>query len=278
MENVTKTLSFILQDAIRGLDCLKSSTWFVIVLETFAYMLLIGRLLHDSMTQSVMTQQMIGFLASAADIMEFFTLFEEEKVLQDNTATLFVLLFWTFSFLQFIPIWGSHNLGKTETEHKNQLCQKTDDETENENDIHTEIMLLRYALYRLAKKRYRNIDLKAEKEKLEKRRQTISDGKHFGWFFCKWFDDSELAPNMLSDSTDRYEAGFSYVFQDGPFLVLRVFLILRLNLFTQSLLFFTLKNFTLSILLLTKFKCDFMNFLSFSLLLTLIMIIVGIID
>ena len=228
----------------------------MVVLETFAYVLLIGRLLHDSMTQSVMTQQMLGFLASSADIMEFFSLFEEEKVAQNSKATLFVLLFWTFSFFQFIPIWGSHKLGKTETKLKALPFDTENNDKENDNENNKR--------------------------------------KYYLPFFqneCSWyFDDSQPASDDVpkccpwycanrdkNDSTERYETGLAYVFQDGPFLVLRVYFIFTLNLFTQSMLFFSLKNVAVSVLLLSKFKCDFFNFLSLSIQIAVIVIIVGIV-
>ena len=249
----TKTL---LQDAIRSLDCLKSSTWFVVVLETFAYVLLIGRLLHDSMTQSVMTQQMIGFLASSADIMEFFSLFEEEKVAQNSKATLFVLVFWTFSFFQFIPIWGSHKLGKTETK----LKALPFDTEENKRKYYL-------PFYR---HQFEN-ECSCNCDDSQPAAYNVPD------LYCLRYCVNTQPAHYIGDSTERYETGFAYVFQDGPFLVLRVYFILSLNLFTQSMFFFSLKNFALSVLLLSKFKCDFFNFLSLSIQIAVIVIIVGIV-
>lgn len=188
------------EDEIQGLNSLESSTWFLALLEIFAYIILIGRLFHDSLTQKILTQQMIGFLTNASDIFELFSLFDEEKVIEDGDATLMVLFFWTISFIQFIPIWGSHNLGKTETQHRD---------------------------------------------------QDVKDKKFFIPFCncsCRRYDDGN------KDSTEIYETGFSWAFQDCQFLILRLFCMFQLNLYTHSVIFYSLKNISLTILLFLKFK------------------------
>ena len=177
----------------------RSSTWFVMLLEIFAYILLIGRLLHDSVTQKVLTQQMIGFLTNASDIFELFSLFDEKQIIENSDATVYVLIFWTFSFFQFIPIFGSHNLGETNKKHRE----------ENEND--------------------------------QKYYIPLCDCR------CGCFEDDD------EESTEKYETGFAWVFQDGPFLILRLYLIFKFNLYTQSLIFYALKNVSLTILLIVKY-------------------------
>ena len=192
-------------------------------MEMLAYIILIGRLLHDSVTQKVLIQHMIGFLTSASDIFELFSLFEETKVIEDSKATLFVLIFWTFSLLQFIPIWGSHNLGNTETDH---------------------------------------------------RKQKYDDKKHY-MFLCSCDD---IFDDAREGATETYEAGFAWVFQDGPFLALRVYLIINLNLYTESLIFYTLKNITLTILLIVKFKCSVLWFCIWGFFFTLFIFLFGYIN
>ena len=215
-----------LQDAIQGLGSLKISTWSVVLMEMLAYIILIGRLLHDSVTQKVLTQQMIGFLTNASDIFELFSLFEETKVIEDSKATLFVLIFWTISLLQFIPIWGSHNLGTTETEH---------------------------------------------------RKQKSDDKKHY-MFFCFCVCDTCNDIDDGEDSTEKYETGIAWVFQDGPFLALRVYLMTNLNLYTESMIFYTLKNITLTILLIVKYKRTALFFFIWGIVFTGCIFLLGYLD
>ena len=246
---------FVLQDAIQGLESLKSSTWFVILLEIFAYILLIGRLLHDSVTQKVLTQQMIGFLTNASDIFELFSLFDEEKVMEDSNATIYVLIFWTFSFLQFIPIWGSHNLGKTETEHRKQKSDNKKHYMYFGNCICIEF------------------DDGLGKTETKDPDRKVKDMKSYCRGFLDCFDcrrcgkvnndddgGGDDGDDDDEDSTEKYETGFAWVFQDGPFLILRVYLIFKFNLFTQSLIFYSLKNVSLTILLIVKYKCKTLVF------------------
>ena len=239
----------ILQDAIQGLKSLESSTWFVILLEIFAYILLIGRLLHDSVTQKVLTQQMIGFLTNASDIFELFSLFDEENVIEDSNATIYVLIFWTFSFLQFIPIWGSHNLGKTETEHRRQIRNP-------DNKKH----YMDFGNCRCIDDGFDDGLRKTETDDLDRK---VKDMKNYcrGLLECfncrscgKVNDDDDGRSDDDEDSTEKYETGFAWVFQDGPFLILRVYLIFKFNLYTQSLIFYSLKNVSLTILLIVKYR------------------------
>ena len=188
----------------------------MILLEIFFYILLIGRLLHDSVTQKVLTKQMLAFLASTSDIMELFSLFDEEKVIESSNTMVCVLVLWSFSFLQFIPIWGSHNLGKTETQHKKML--KEEQHQEQSPD---------------AKKHY-----------LPFCRNNFLDSLKS----CLCHDSKD------DDATETYEMVFAFVVQDGPFLGIRLYIIFKFNLFTQSLVFFSLKNIALTILLIVKYK------------------------
>lgn len=234
--------------AIRGLDCLKSSTWFVILLEIFAYILLIGRLLHDSITQKVLTKQMIGFLTNASDIFELFSLFDEKKVVENSNATIYVLMFWTFSFIQFIPVWGSHNLGKTETKDREQRSV-------------------------VEKQKHFMVCCKCECEEFddgpriaepEHQEQNTNNKNRICRSFCNcmrrfWnFINDKNEDNKDGDNdegiTEKFETGFAWAFQDGPFLILRVYLILKFNLYTQSLIFYSLKNVSLTVLLIVEYR------------------------
>ena len=178
---------------------MKSSTWFVFLLEIFAYVLLIGRLLHDSVTQAILTEQMISFLTNASDIFELFSLFEEQNVIEDTDMTRIVLFFWTFSFFQFIPIWASYKLGETEKEHK-------------------------------------------EKQ--------IAYKKHYMPDFCHC--RCICLEDENKKKTSVYETAFAWIFQDCPFLILRLYIMFHYNLYTQSLVFYSFKNAALSVLLAVK--------------------------
>ena len=196
---------------------MKSSSWFVVLLEIFAYILLVGRLMHDSITHKVLIQQMLAYLTSASDIFELFSLFDEQKVIEYSNGTIYVLVFWTFSFFQFIPVWGSHNLGETETEHRNQNI----------------------------------FDKKI-------------DGKHYLCVcnskclsgICGALDDSR----NKEEDPERNESGFAFLFQDGPFLIVRLYLIFQFNLFTQSKVYYSFKNISLTILLMVKYILRFLVF------------------
>ena len=205
---------------------MESSSWFVVLLEILAYILLLGRLLHDSIRQKILIQQMMAYLTSASDIFELFSLFDEKQVIENSNATLYVLIFWTLSFVQFIPVWGSHNLGNRNSEHK--------------------------------------------KQKVSEKKQYLCtcDSKCLHYMFNA-LDDSHN-----EDDTERNESGFAFLFQDGPFLIVRMYLIFQFNLFTQSLVFYSLKNISLTILLLVKYKLRFLIFALGVSLVTIIFVIV----
>lgn len=152
----------------------------MVIQELLIYILLIGRWLSDKVTREVLSQQLIGFLATASDIMELYALFDESAIQTNYLYTCVVLGVWSVSFLQFFPV-----LGK--------LLENTTDGT----------------------------------QKSSKRR--------------KRFKVSEMI-----------ECLFGVFLQDGPFLCVRLFVMVNLDLVTYSLVFFVIKNLVSLVLLLYR--------------------------
>ncbi|XP_052777172.1 transmembrane protein 26-like [Mya arenaria] len=189
-------------DAFRALEDLEDKTWIVILLEMLLYILLIGRLLHDTITQHVLTQQKIGFIGSASDIMDLFSMFEERKIITNEDIVKIILLTWSLTFIQFIPIWGSHLQGKRQKEHKRLIG----DDQDGKNYF---------------------------------RRQCCSR-------LSRVLDDSILG------KTEEFESMAAFIFQDTYFLIVRVYVMAYLKVFTRTVVFFTIKNVVMIILFLTR--------------------------
>ena len=131
------------------------------------------------MTREFLADMLLEFLAIASDIMELLALFDEARVRENMMLTYWILIAWTVSFIQFIPV------------------------------------LLHKRKYRHIKRGHGNCLKKA-------------CGTNF----------TEILATLMN-----------IVVQDGSFLVVRMYIMVKLNFVTYSLTFFVMKN-ILSLLIL----------------------------
>ncbi|XP_052789694.1 transmembrane protein 26-like [Mya arenaria] len=90
---------------ILGIQNLEDKTWILVVIQSTMYILLVTRCIYDGTSDDCkLSENLSGFLGTASDIMDLFSLFDEDDILQNQPLTVLILLAWTLSFIQFAPI------------------------------------------------------------------------------------------------------------------------------------------------------------------------------
>ncbi|XP_052820409.1 transmembrane protein 26-like [Mya arenaria] len=103
--NASTLVTTTQESIILGLEKLEDRTWIWVVINSMMYILLFTRCLYDgSSDDSKLSENLLGFLGTASDIMDLFSLFEEEEILQSQLLTYLILFAWTLSLFQFAPI------------------------------------------------------------------------------------------------------------------------------------------------------------------------------
>ena len=153
--------------------------------ETLVYLFVFGRwvLPRMDLSRMALSDLLLDYLGKASDLMELYALFDEDLVRTNLLVTHLILVVWSVSFLQFVPVL-IHN-------HK-----------------------------------YRMIN-------------TI-----------RWPCVSRSCMRNLPEIVDTFA---TFCLQDGPFLCLRLFVMIKLDLLTYSLVFFVIKNAFMLVLLTYRF-------------------------
>ncbi|CAF3335600.1 unnamed protein product [Rotaria socialis] len=192
--NVTQALGFVpVPQGITHLDNedtlplvpwkIPAEMWTQIVEQTLLLVLIIGRWLlpvGKTMTRDQLSQLLLVYIGTAADIIELFEAFKEIDVQRNLTIIHLILAAWSISLMQFTLVVTSTKSRKTRTE-----ASKANDE-------------------------------------------CIS---------CRLFWETEL-----------WALSTTILLQDGPFLCLRLGLIIHYKIISQSNIFFTTKNFLVVLL------------------------------
>ncbi|CAF3375309.1 unnamed protein product [Rotaria socialis] len=162
--------------------------WTQIVEQTLLLVLIIGRWLlpvGKTMTRDQLSQLLLVYIGTAADIIELFEAFKEPGVQRNLTIVHLILVAWSISLMQF-------TLVVTATKSRKNL----------------------------------STDVKSK------------DSKEFKKCFnCQLFWETEL-----------WALSTTILLQDGPFLCLRLGLIIHYKIISQSNVFFTTKNFLVVLL------------------------------
>ncbi|XP_076459262.1 uncharacterized protein LOC143292654 [Babylonia areolata] len=173
---------------------LSPNTWVLVVEEMMLYLMILGRWMmpRGEVGREQLTQLLFGFIGIASDIMELFSLFDEDSNIRQNTVLIYLILgVWSLSVLQFT------------------LTFVTSHRPRRARGLRTSLSVRSYHL--------------------EEREHRVSVLR------------VELLATVLS-----------LLMQDGPFLGVRLYTMIRYKLLTYSLLFFTCKNVLVILLLVYK--------------------------
>ena len=85
---------------------LEETTWIVIIQESLVYILVFGRwwLPRGEVSREALSDLLLEYLAIASDIMELYAIFDEDIVQRDLGLTYAILVLWSISFFQFVPV------------------------------------------------------------------------------------------------------------------------------------------------------------------------------
>lgn len=166
-------------------------------------------------TRDQLSILLLEYVAVAADILELFEAFEDDQVARNKDITLATLAVFSWSLFQFTLVTTS--MGK-----------KTDDQEDNldhnGNDLRVEDGLSRKYLRKAAHAKKR--------ESRRKRRET----------YQLYNEDDEM--RKLELQGDRYGIIAAMFMQDGPFLILRLYLVFKYDFLNDSKFSFYIgKNF-----------------------------------
>lgn len=203
--------------------------------------LIIGRWLlpRGEITRDQLSALLLGYVGTAADILELFEVLEEQAVSTTRQVTFAVLSVYSWSLLQFCLV-------TTATTGKNNKIRITNNKVNPDDVINRKISLHKYGKQEELKERYI--------ERLQmKRRQTemnVMRGKGFKGVKEKKINPITTARGEVKQISRREMLLHGDIFgiltgifmQDGPFLIFRLLLIIQYQVSSEMHIFFTCKN------------------------------------
>ncbi|KAK2553068.1 Transmembrane protein 26 [Acropora cervicornis] len=203
--------------------------------------LIIGRWLlpRGEITRDQLSALLLGYVGTAADILELFEVLEEQAVSTTRQVTYAVLSVYSWSLLQFCLV-------TTATTGKNNQIRITNNKVNPDDVINRKISLHKYGKQEELKERYI--------ERLQmKRRQTemnVMRGKGFKGVKEKKINPITTARGEVKQISRREMLLHGDIFgiltgifmQDGPFLIFRLLLIIQYQVSSEMHIFFTCKN------------------------------------
>lgn len=203
--------------------------------------MIIGRWLlpRGEITRDQLSALLLGYVGTAADTLELFEVLDEQAVSTDQQVTHAVLGVYTWSLLQFCLV-------TTATTGKNNQIRITNNKVNPDDVINRKISLHKYGKQEDLKERYI--------QRLQmKRRQTemnMMRGKGFKGVKEKKINPITTARGEVKEISRREMLLHGDIFgiltgifmQDGPFLILRLLLIIKYQVYSEMHIFFTCKN------------------------------------
>lgn len=203
--------------------------------------MIIGRWLlpRGEITRDQLSALLLGYVGTAADTLELFEVLDEQAVSTDQQVTHAVLGVYTWSLLQFCLV-------TTATTGKNNQIRITNNKVNPDDVINRKISLHKYGKQEDLKERYI--------QRLQmKRRQTemnMMRGKGFKGVKERKINPITTARGEVKEISRREMLLHGDIFgiltgifmQDGPFLILRLLLIIKYQVYSEMHIFFTCKN------------------------------------
>ncbi|KAJ7394669.1 hypothetical protein OS493_000490 [Desmophyllum pertusum] len=204
--------------------------------------IIIGRWLlpRGEITRDQLSALLLGYVGTAADILELFEVLEEEVVQKQEQVTLAVLGVYTWSLLQFCLV-------TTATTGKNNQIRITNNKVTPDDVINRKISLHKYGKQEDLKERYiQRLQMKRRQtemnvlrgkgykgEKKEKKINPITTARG---------EVKEISRREMLLHGDIFGILTGIFMQDGPFLILRLLLIIKYEVYSEMHIFFTCKN------------------------------------
>ncbi|KAK3729820.1 hypothetical protein QZH41_016094 [Actinostola sp. cb2023] len=212
-------------------------------------MIILGRWLlpRGEITRDQLSALLLGYVGTAADILELFEVFEEEAVVGEWEITKAVLGVYSWSLIQF-------TLVTTATTGKNNQIRITANKVDS-TPSPEEMFNRKISSHKSPHLKAGDEDIKEKYiQRLRmKRRQTYKDltrGKGFKGVRERKINPITTGRGDLKEISRREMLLHGDIFgiltgifmQDGPFLVLRLVLIIKFSVYSEMHIFFTCKN------------------------------------
>nr|XP_058945827.1 transmembrane protein 26-like [Pocillopora verrucosa] len=204
--------------------------------------IIIGRWLlpRGEITRDQLSALLLGYVGTAADILELFEVLQEDVVQAEESVTFAVLGVYTWSLLQFCLV-------TTATTGKNNQIRITNNKVSPDDVINRKISLHRYEKQEDLKERYiQRLQMKRRQtemnvlrgkgykgEKKEKKIYPITTARG---------EVKEISRREMLLHGDIFGILTGIFMQDGPFLILRLLLIINYQVYSEMHIFFTCKN------------------------------------
>eukprot|EP00069_Balaena_mysticetus_P012791 bmy_01395T0 len=199
---------------VNNLSTVCEKVWTLGLHQTFLLMLIIGRWLlpiGGGITRDQLSQLLLMFVGTAADILEFTSETLEEANVRNSPALVYaILVIWTWSMLQF-PL----DLAESLPIVNERVTLMVDDLS----PLHSVL------LFRISESYVQHVVCPV----------SMTTRGFPSRFFCQY-------------SADLWNIGISIFIQDGPFLVVRLVLMTYFKVINQMLVFFAAKNFLVVVL------------------------------
>ncbi|GFN86299.1 transmembrane protein [Plakobranchus ocellatus] len=168
---------------------------------------------RGDITRDQLSQLLFVFIGMASDVMELLQLFDEDKVKSDRTLSYIVLIVWSVSLCQFTLV-----LTMSASPEKPRVAMNHDSIAESES---TPVPTV-----------------KGQKAKLDEGRRRLQ---------TKLQRRRSLKEYLLQ--TEIWSLIVSISMQDGPFLAVRLYIVIELGIIDSTTVFFVLKNIIVILLL-----------------------------
>lgn len=218
--------------------------------------IIIGRWMipRGQITRDQLSALLLGFVGTTADILEIFELFKEDKIKDSHDIIIVVILMFTVATLQFTLVTTATSDDSESFKDifkRKKVSNKVspeDEKTLSNNGLTTQAN-------DVEKQTYIERIQKQKKLKTKQRAQQRGRGKKNIPNMARRIADAEAARKVkLKEEkrqmhTELFQIMVTMVMQDGPFLILRVYIILYYNIYSEMHVFFTCKNFLVVLLL-----------------------------
>ena len=203
------------------------------------------------LTRDELSQLLLLYLGLAADIADFFAIFEidgmNEAYRQDFVYT--VLAVWTWSLLQFtIPLTATAN-----------FTRKDKENTADHVDLDKLVEFDHFLYNSLGEKEKKNYmkdyekRLKKKDEEILKREKARIKAEQKRRSEKRKQEEGKPKSGKFFRNTDAWSIWFMVLMQDGPFLTVRLYAIIALRAYSFGIFYFTVKNAIIIILQMYRF-------------------------
>ncbi|XP_071805551.1 transmembrane protein 26-like [Asterias amurensis] len=201
--------------------------WILVVEQMLPLLLIVGRWLlpKGSITRNELSELLLVYFATAADIIEFFDGFNEVSVKYDRSLVFTLLTLWSWSLIQFALVMTSIRDQRGTSSSQSKPTTPSDGQRK-----------IKRALF----KRFPRLASSRVVRPLPT--SETNDGLMVIPIKPKHEIREDTVPTFTCLDTSVWSIVASLLLQDAPFLVFRLTLILRYQVYSHTNVFFTCKN------------------------------------